>query len=91
MPVDSARTIGQFRNGAARVGQRTKSQRKGARRKDRSAAGNMDVFKLAFETIVVGLLAYVWLGVATYLVSPTSWPTFFFGASPFLPRTIKPS
>jgi hypothetical protein len=28
----------------------------------------MDVFKLAFETIVVGLLAFVWLGVATYLV-----------------------
>jgi hypothetical protein len=30
----------------------------------------MDVFKLAFETIVVGLLAFVWLGVATYLLSP---------------------
>jgi hypothetical protein len=30
----------------------------------------MDVFKLAFETIVVGLLAFVWLGVATYLFSP---------------------
>jgi len=29
----------------------------------------MDVFKLAFETIVVGLLAFVWLGVATYLLS----------------------
>jgi hypothetical protein len=30
----------------------------------------MDVFKLAFETIVVGLLAFLWLGVATYLLSP---------------------
>jgi hypothetical protein len=30
----------------------------------------MDVFKLAFETMVVGLLAFVWLGVATYLFSP---------------------
>ena len=30
----------------------------------------MDVFKLAFETIVAGLLAFVWLGVATYLLSP---------------------
>jgi hypothetical protein len=30
----------------------------------------MDVFKLAFETIVVGLLAFVWLGAATYLFSP---------------------
>jgi hypothetical protein len=29
----------------------------------------MDVFKLAFETIVVGLLAFLWLGVATYLLS----------------------
>ena len=30
----------------------------------------MDVFKLAFETIVVGLLAFIWLGFATYLLSP---------------------
>jgi len=30
----------------------------------------MDVFKLAFETIVVGLLAFVWLGFAAYLLSP---------------------
>jgi hypothetical protein len=30
----------------------------------------MDVFKLAFETIVVGLLAFVWLGVGAYLFSP---------------------
>jgi hypothetical protein len=30
----------------------------------------MDVFKLAFETTVVGLLAFVWLGVATYLLFP---------------------
>ncbi|HKV64045.1 MAG TPA: hypothetical protein VJO16_19215 [Candidatus Acidoferrum sp.] len=30
----------------------------------------MDVFKLAFETIVVGLLAFVWLAVAAYLFSP---------------------
>src|SRR5260370_10963284 len=34
------------------------------------SVGYMDVFKLAFETIVVGLLAFVWLGVATYLFSP---------------------
>lgn len=30
----------------------------------------MDVFKLAFETIVAGLLAFVWLGVATLLLFP---------------------
>jgi hypothetical protein len=30
----------------------------------------MDVFKLAFETTVVGLLAFLWLGVATYLLFP---------------------
>lgn len=30
----------------------------------------MDVFKLAFETTVVGLLTLVWLGVVTYLLFP---------------------
>jgi len=30
----------------------------------------MDVFKLAFETTVVGLLTICWLGVATYLLFP---------------------
>jgi hypothetical protein len=30
----------------------------------------MDVFKLAFETTVVGLLTLGWLGVATYLLFP---------------------
>jgi len=30
----------------------------------------MDVFKLAFETIVVGLLTLAWLGVAAYLLFP---------------------
>lgn len=30
----------------------------------------MDVFKLAFETTVAGLLAFLWLGVAVYLVFP---------------------
>ena len=30
----------------------------------------MDVFKLAFETIIVGLLALPWLGVATHLLFP---------------------
>lgn len=30
----------------------------------------MDVFKLAFETTVAGLLAFLWLGVAGYLVFP---------------------
>jgi hypothetical protein len=30
----------------------------------------MDVFKLAFETTVAGLLAFLWLGVATYLLFP---------------------
>jgi len=30
----------------------------------------MDVFKLAFETTIVGLLTFVWLGVATYLLFP---------------------
>jgi hypothetical protein len=42
----------------------------------------MDVFKLAFETIVVGLLAYVWLGVATYLVSPDFMADFLFRRVP---------
>jgi hypothetical protein len=32
---------------------------------------HMDVFKLAFETIIVGLLAFLWLGIALYLLSPT--------------------
>jgi hypothetical protein len=30
----------------------------------------MDVFKLAFETTVVGLLGFLWLGVAIYLLFP---------------------
>jgi hypothetical protein len=30
----------------------------------------MDVFKLAFETTIVGLLAFLWLGIATYLLFP---------------------
>lgn len=30
----------------------------------------MDVFKLAFETTIAGLLAFVWLGLAVYLVFP---------------------
>jgi len=30
----------------------------------------MDVFKLAFETMVVGLLAFLWLGIAVDLVYP---------------------
>src|SRR5260370_8634400 len=28
----------------------------------------MDIFKLAFETTVVGLLAFLWIGLATYLL-----------------------
>src|SRR3981189_1305617 len=46
------------------------SRREGPSRKGRSGAGQMDVFKLAFETTVVGLLAFLWLGVATYLLFP---------------------
>src|SRR6267143_3551774 len=46
------------------------SRREGPSRKGRSGAGQMDVFKLAFETPVVGLLAFLWLGVATYLLFP---------------------
>lgn len=30
----------------------------------------MDVFKLAFETTIVGLLTFVWLGLAAYLIFP---------------------
>lgn len=30
----------------------------------------MDVFKLAFETTIVGLLAFLWIGVAVYLLFP---------------------
>jgi hypothetical protein len=30
----------------------------------------MDVFKLAFETTIVGLLTFGWLGVATHLLFP---------------------
>jgi hypothetical protein len=48
----------------------TSSRRKVPCRSGRSGAAFMDVFKLAFETIVVGFLAFVWLGVATYLLSP---------------------
>ena len=33
----------------------------------------MDVFKLAFETTIVGLLAFLWLGMAVDLV----YPAFF--------------
>ena len=34
----------------------------------------MDVFKLAFETMIVGLLAFTWLGVAIDLLFPTFFP-----------------
>ncbi len=34
----------------------------------------MDVFKLAFETMIVGLLACTWLGVAIDLLFPTFFP-----------------
>lgn len=30
----------------------------------------MDVFKLAFETVIVGLLAFLWVGAAIYLLFP---------------------
>src|SRR5260370_15467025 len=30
----------------------------------------MDVFKLAFETTIVGLLAFLWVGAAIYLLFP---------------------
>lgn len=30
----------------------------------------MDIFKLAFETSVVGFLAFLWIGLATYLLFP---------------------
>jgi hypothetical protein len=30
----------------------------------------MDIFKLAFETTVVGLLAFLWIGLAAYLLFP---------------------
>ncbi len=30
----------------------------------------MDIFKLAFETTVVGLLAFLWTGLAAYLLYP---------------------
>src|ERR1700746_215456 len=35
-----------------------------------NGAGVMDVFKLFFETTVVGVLTLAWLGVATYLLFP---------------------
>jgi len=34
----------------------------------------MDVFKLAFETMIVGLLACIWLGFAIDLLFPTYFP-----------------
>ena len=37
----------------------------------------MDVFKLAFETTIVGLLTFVWLGLATYFLFPDFLKTFF--------------
>jgi hypothetical protein len=42
----------------------------------------MDVFKLAFETTVVGLLAFLWLGVAVYLVFPSFVHAYFLKKGP---------
>src|SRR5690242_20221799 len=36
----------------------------------------MDVFKLAFETTIVGLLAFVWVGVAVHLLFPDTLKAF---------------
>jgi hypothetical protein len=36
----------------------------------KGGTANMDVFKLAFETTIVGLLAFLWLGAAIYLLFP---------------------
>jgi hypothetical protein len=37
----------------------------------------MDVFKLAFETTIVGLLAFLWLGLATDLLFPNFFMRVF--------------
>jgi len=37
----------------------------------------MDLFKLAFETTIVGLLAFTWLGLAAYLLFPDSFTGLF--------------
>ena len=34
----------------------------------------MEVFKLAFETTIVGISAFLWLGIAVDLISPTLLP-----------------
>jgi hypothetical protein len=36
--------------------------------------GNMDVFKLAFETTIVGVLAFLWIGIAIDLLLPSLLP-----------------
>ena len=45
----------------------------------------MDVFKLAFETIIVGLLAFPWLGVAAYLL----FPDFLIDLTKKIPNLVK--
>src|SRR5260370_28319798 len=40
------------------------------RPRKKSETHDMDVFKLAFETTIVGLLAFLWLGMAVDLVYP---------------------
>ena len=42
----------------------------------------MDVFKLAFETIIVGLLTFLWLGLATYFLSPNIAKALLFADKP---------
>lgn len=42
----------------------------------------MDVFKLAFETTIVGILAFVWLGVAAYLLFPEFLKDFLLRMAP---------
>jgi hypothetical protein len=37
----------------------------------------MDLFKLAFETTIVGLLAFTWLGLAAYFLFPDSFTGLF--------------
>jgi len=37
----------------------------------------MDLFKLAFETTIVGLLAFTWLGLAAYFLFPDSFTASF--------------
>jgi len=52
-------------------------QEKFWRQCEESETWDMDVFKLAFETIIVGLLTFLWLGATIHLLYPGFLPSVF--------------